>query len=203
MPILTLHCAVWQVKLAVWGKSQYGGMALSQLSRNSSHNIGMLVVGEEGGLEKTRNLARKYQILDKVTFTGTVPYTQIPKYISCMDVCLLPYKAGALFADAALPLKLFEYMACGKPVISSKLTGAPPAFSGKILYASSEREYRDRLMALYSDRELRQKMGMEGRKLVEQSYNWPEITLRLERMLDIVSKPNLDIPEHRRANASK
>ena len=158
--------------------------ALSRLSRNSSLNIKMLVVGEEGGLEKTRDLARKYEVSDKVIFTGTVPYTQIPEYISCMDVCLLPYKAGAPFADTTLPLKLFEYMACGKAVISSNMTGAPPAFRDKILYASNEGEYQDRLMTLHSDQRLRQKMGMAGRQLVEQGYSWSESSLRLERVLN-------------------
>jgi len=158
--------------------------ALSRLSRNSSLNIKMLVVGEEGGLEKTRDLARKYEVSDKVIFAGTVPYTQIPEYISCMDVCLLPYKAGAPFADTTLPLKLFEYMACGKAVISSNMTGAPPAFRDKILYASNEGEYQDRLMTLHSDQRLRQKMGMAGRQLVEQGYSWSESSLRLERVLN-------------------
>lgn len=158
--------------------------ALSRLSRNSSLDIKMLVVGEEGGLEKTRDLARKYEVSDKVIFAGTVPYTQIPEYISCMDVCLLPYKAGAPFTDTTLPLKLFEYMACGKAVISSKMTGAPPAFRDKILYASNEGEYQDRLMTLHSDRRLRQKMGMEGRKLVEEGYSWAESAVKLERVLE-------------------
>jgi len=158
--------------------------ALSQISRNSNINIKMLVVGEEGGLERTRALARKHEVSDRVILAGTVPYAQIPEYISCMDVWLLPYKASTPFANATLPLKLLEYMACGKAVISSKMTGAPPAFRDKILYASDEGEYRDRLMTLHSDRRLRQKMGAEGRKLVEEGYSWAESAVKLERVLN-------------------
>lgn len=171
--------------------------AVSQLSRKSRINIKMLLVGEEGGLEKTRDLARRHEVLDKIIFTGTVPYAQIPEYISRMDVCLLPYKAGASLASASLPLKLLEYMACGKPVISSKVTGVAPALRDKMLYASNEREYQDRLMRLHSNRELRQKMGVEGRTLVKQGYSWSEITLRLERVLETVSKPSLSLSEHK------
>lgn len=149
-------------------------------------NMKVLIVGEEGGYGKTKRLARKHEILNKAVFTGTVPYNQVPEYISCMDVCLIPFRANAV-SDNALPLKLFEYMACEKPVICSQLTSIAQAVDGKVLYASNEKEYRDNLIALYENRQLRQRMGAEGRKFVEQSYNWSTITSGFETILTQVA----------------
>lgn len=156
--------------------------AIEHLSRDR-HNVKVLIVGEEGGITKVENLARKYQMLESVIFTGTVPYTRVPEYISCMDVCLIPFKANAL-SHSALPLKLFEYMACEKPVICSRLTGVTQAVTDGVLYASNEEEYQRNLVTLYNDRELRDRMGRRGRDFVEQSYSWASIGSKLETVLD-------------------
>lgn len=145
-------------------------------------NMKVLIVGEEGGYGKIKRLARKHEILNKVVFTGTVPYNQVPEYISCMDVCLIPFRANAV-SDNALPLKLFEYMACEKPVICSKLVSISQAVNNTVLYASNEKGYRDNLIVLYENRQLGKRMGVAGRKFVEQSYSWVRITSKLERVL--------------------
>jgi glycosyltransferase involved in cell wall biosynthesis len=87
-------------------------IAVKQL--NEKLDIKLLIVGGGIGYEKNIELAEKHDLLKKkVIFTGTVPYTQVPKYISCMDVCVIPFKLDAV-SQNSLPLKLFEYMACEK-----------------------------------------------------------------------------------------
>lgn len=155
--------------------------AVSQLSSQCS-NIKILIVGEEGGLTRTKDSAQRFGVLDKTSFVGTIPYNLVPQYISCMDVCLIPFNTSAV-SDGALPLKLFEYMACEKPVICSKLVSVAQVAGNKVLYVSNEGEFQDKLLELYSSRELREKVGKEGRKFVEQSYSWVKITSNLERVL--------------------
>lgn len=45
-------------------------------------------------------------------------YREMPFYINCFDVCLIPFKADRL-TDAVNPLKAYEYLALGKPVVST------------------------------------------------------------------------------------
>ena len=104
-------------------------------------NLRVLIVGEEGGLTKPKILAQKYGISNKVVFSGTVPYNQVPYYISCMNICLIPFKKGAV-AENAFPLKLLEYMACGKPVISASLSGIKEAVQDRVNYASKANELK-------------------------------------------------------------
>jgi len=139
-------------------------------------------VGGGVGYEKNVELAKEYDLLKNVIFTGTVPYTQVPKYISCMDVCVIPFKFDAV-SQNSLPLKLFEYMACEKPVISTKVEGIIESVGDMVLYASNTSEYMSEITKLYNDEELRRRLGSEGRMFVEKNYNWSNITSKLEKIL--------------------
>jgi glycosyltransferase involved in cell wall biosynthesis len=153
-------------------------MALKDLGEE----INMVVVGKEGQFQENVDLAKRYGVSDRVTFTGMVPYSQVPKYISAMDVCVIPFRSNAI-SESALPLKLFEYMACEKPVISSKIPGIKRVAEDKVMYASTRDEYREKILKLYRDEDLRSKMGEEGRRLVEEIYDWETIVGRMEKIL--------------------
>ncbi len=146
-------------------------------------DMSLLIVGEEGGLEKVKNLAAKYGIADKIVFTGTIPYTQVPRYISCMDACLTARKVDPV-AEKMLPLKLLEYMACEKPVISTRLAGIQEAVQDKVLYATSKTEYQEQIARLYNDKELGRKMGQQGREFVQRNFSWASAAARLEGVLE-------------------
>jgi len=141
--------------------------------------IKMVVVGKEGGFNENVRLAKKCGVSDRVTFTGMVPYSQVPKYISAIDVCLIPFKKSQI-SESALPLKLFEYMACGKPAISTELPGIKNVAGEKVMYATNEKEYKERIAELYKNEELRHEMGKSGREFVAENYDWEKIGERME-----------------------
>lgn len=157
-------------------------IALSKLNED----IKMLVVGREGRFQENVDLARQCGVDDRVIFTGMVPYSQVPEYISAMDACLIPFQHGAI-SENALPLKLFEYMACNKPVISTKLPGVKNAAGTNVMYADNADEYEGRILALHNSENLRREMGLSGRRLVEKGYDWAEIIGQLENVLVKVS----------------
>jgi glycosyltransferase involved in cell wall biosynthesis len=156
--------------------------AVSRLSAEHP-DIRILIVGEEGGLGKTMNSARKFDVLNKTVFAGTVPYKLVPEYISCMDVCLIPFakhKGMDAGEDGYCPLKLAEYLACEKPVISTQKTSMP---EGIVAYASTAEEYYDRILMLYNNPQLRFEMGSQGRKIIQSSYTWLNSASMLEKVL--------------------
>ena len=55
--------------------------------------------------------------LPNVVMTGRVPYEDIPRYVKAFDVCVNPYVLDGV-AEHCSPLKLYEYIASGKPVVS-------------------------------------------------------------------------------------
>lgn len=152
-------------------------------------DIKMVIVGKEGMFKENVEMARRYGLEDRIKFTGMVPYSDVPKYISAMDICLMPFKKGKI-SENAVPLKLFEYMSCEKPVISARLAGIEKVANNNILYASNKYEWKNSIITLFEDSELRKKMGINGRRLVEENYDWESIVKRMESLLITTSKRN-------------
>jgi glycosyltransferase involved in cell wall biosynthesis len=144
--------------------------------------IKVLVLGAEGGLNKNKAIVEKYDLANRVVFTGTVPYSQLPEYISCMDACLIPFRDYPV-SQNALPLKLFEYMACEKAVISTRLKGVVEVVQDRVMYASNSDELKIRVLELYNNEWLRKNMGAAGREFVKGRYSWASVCLELERLL--------------------
>ena len=77
----------------------------------------LLIVGEGPERPALEALARQEGIAGDVTFTGAVPHEQVPAYLAAMDVATAPYDRTEDFYFS--PLKLFEYMAAGRPVVAA------------------------------------------------------------------------------------
>jgi len=153
-------------------------------------DIKLVIVGKEGNFEENKKLATEMGVRKRVSFIGMVPYGEIPKYISAMDLCLIPFTKDKI-SQHSLPLKLFEYMACEKPVISTELLGVKNEVGDRIRYANNAKEFKDQILDLYHDDQLRQKMGEDGRRFVEMNYEWARIAEKMEGILkDIVLEGN-------------
>jgi len=159
--------------------------ALSALRtlRERGLNIRFLVVGEEGGLDACRSLAQKFGVIDQVVFTGTVPYEQVPRYVSLMDVGLIPFGFNPV-ARGALPLKLLEYMACAVPVICTPLPGISAAVGDMVLYAGNTDEMILHIMHIKERPADVKRMRAEGQVFVQQNFEWSGIVSRLEAVFD-------------------
>lgn len=70
------------------------------------------------GPARTPELVEPLRGLPNVHLTGWVPYTQVPTLVETFDVGLIPFEDGEI-ARCADPLKVYEYAAMGRPVISS------------------------------------------------------------------------------------
>lgn len=153
---------------------------------SASYDMKMLIVGGGIGYDDTVQMAKKHNILKDVIFTGTVPYSQVPRYISCMDVGVIPFKRDDV-SQNSLPLKLFEYMACEKPVISTNVKGITENFGDSVLYASNYEDYLERIRELLRDPDLKISLGIKGRNMVLNDFDWSKITLKLENLMNLVA----------------
>ena len=66
---------------------------------------------------------RRLRVMSNVHFLGQKPVELVPHYIKALDVCLLPYRLNEWTRNIS-SLKLYEYMACEKPVVASDVPAA-------------------------------------------------------------------------------
>jgi glycosyltransferase involved in cell wall biosynthesis len=86
----------------------------------------LIVGGRPRDLERYKSISLEMHCTN-LHFTGFVPYNTIPKYLSASDVLVMPYErdaedpGGRIQANYMCPMKMFEYMASGRPIVASSL----------------------------------------------------------------------------------
>jgi len=127
---------------------------------------------------------RRLRALPNVHFLGQHPFAEMPALVKGMDVCLLPY-ADDERARYRSPLKLYEYLAAGKPVVS---TDHPEARElGDAVYrAATPEAFLERVaLALGQDSPERQRQRIAG----AQQHSWDRRVDEMERIICDVLEP--------------
>jgi colanic acid biosynthesis glycosyl transferase WcaI len=140
-------------------------------------NIHFLFVG--GGSEKQvlLALADRWR-LKNATFLDPVPVEEVPRYFSIAHCCLVMARDCAI-CNGARPAKIFAIMASGKPVILSSagesvgLIGE--AESGIVVPPESPEALANAIRKIVGDPALATRLGVNGRKYVEQKFRWSTI----------------------------
>lgn len=90
-------------------------------------------------VDQTTNALKNLQKLSNVRLLGSIPREHVPAYVKYFDICLIPYRDSAYNA-ASFPLKFWEFMATGKPVV---VRGVPELeeYAEYIGYAHSNTEF--------------------------------------------------------------
>jgi glycosyltransferase involved in cell wall biosynthesis len=134
----------------------------------------LLFVGDGPEREGLEALARQEGLSPLLTFTGAVAHDDVPAYLAAADVAVATYHpdTGAYFS----PLKLFEYLAAGLPVVAADFGEIPhcvrPGETG-LLYPPGDAEaLADALAAVIADRDRAAALGRNGREHVLRHHTW-------------------------------
>ena len=84
---------------------------------------GLIVGGHEAepDLDRVKARAKSLGVLERVRFTGLVAPPRVGDLLRSADVLVLPNPASAISTRFTSPLKLFEYMAAGRPIVATDL----------------------------------------------------------------------------------
>lgn len=93
-------------------------------------NLKFLIVGHGQQENLLKIIIKKYNLNENVIMTGFVDYSQLNKYINLADICINPFEINKI-TDIIFPSKIYQYLACGKPVIATKLKGLLELFPKK------------------------------------------------------------------------
>ncbi len=140
----------------------------------------MLVVG--GSLftsykAELQKLAAELNVSDRVVFTGTKPYSDLPAYISCMDVCTIPLSPPQ-WGDIALPNKFFEYSACGKPILMRPIPDVTRIGGPNLRVYRTQEEYTTEIKTIM-DNPVNFSIDLKN-------YSWKEKARQFETLLQSI-----------------
>jgi len=152
-------------------------------------NVRFLMVGPY--FQYAEELVHKKRTPGAYVFTGPVSYADVSKYINASDILVAPYNPAKSELrrkyGIGSPLKVFEYMACGKPVIT---TSVPPIVqvvengkTGILVPTGNSLSLAEAIVHLIEEPELRKRIGEVAREKVEKHYSWKTFSLNLEEVL--------------------
>lgn len=148
-------------------------------------DIHFLLIGQGGPMQDMlRKALSENDVHNKVTFTGYIEHDRIPDHVAAMDIVLAPYPQLDFFYYS--PVKVYEYMACGKPVITTR-TGQLAELiadgqNGFLTEPGALSDILDHISKLSRDKEARERIGKEARKLIEASHSWNHKARELEKI---------------------
>jgi len=143
-----------------------------------------LVIGGGGILEQEyRKLSVSLGLEGEVEFAGTIPMKGVAKYYEACDVFVLPSLSSE---QEGFGIVLLEAMACGRPVITTDITGPAEKIkesgSGIVVAPQDIPALAEAIRDILKDENYALKMGMLARRLVEEQYSWSRVAQYVERL---------------------
>lgn len=137
------------------------------------HDVSFVFVGTGDSVDSLKGLASDLGIADYVTFTGRISDEDLVSYMATADVCAGPDPSND-FNDKCTFIKIAEYMAMSKPIVSFELTEQKYTAQEAAVYVKNNdvAEYGNKIIELLDDPERREQMGQFGRKRVENLLSW-------------------------------
>ena len=162
--------------------------ACSRLGR-SGVKVRLLLVGPYSGEFKKQ--AESTGMKDDAIFTGPVPYEEVPAFVNACDVLCAPYdpRLSPLRAKRGIgaPLKVLEYMSCGKPVVTTRV---PPITevveegrTGVLVPPGDPDSLAEALRGYASDPARAKTIGSQAREEVVARYSWSGLASTLEGVM--------------------
>jgi glycosyltransferase involved in cell wall biosynthesis len=150
--------------------------ALRELHARGRTNIGAVFIGEGPELARVQEAAAG---LPGVVFTGALPHAQMPASLAACDIGVAPFDHEA-HPPLSLgfywsPLKIFEYMATGLPVVAPAIDRIPQLVGHNregLLYDSAIPTGLPHALEALTDRSLRTRLGRSARERAVREYSW-------------------------------
>ena len=157
-----------------------------KLFRRECTHSQLLIVGDGPERETLTKLAAAQGLGHHVQFTGAVAHRQIPELLNNMSVAVAPYPElrGFYFS----PLKVYEYMAAGLPVVASRIGQITDLIehenNGLLCPPGDEMALAESLCRLWKSPSLKHRLGKVARSFVVHNHSWNS---KVKEILDVAS----------------
>jgi glycosyltransferase involved in cell wall biosynthesis len=152
--------------------------------RRTIPSVHLLLVGDGEAALELKQQADRLALNPCITWAGRIPYQEVPTWIGAMTLCVAPFRGDR---GETSPVKVFDYLACGRPVVASAIPSVTALFSRANGVVLVEPDRADALAEAVLDLLARSdeacRLGSEGRTFVEQRFGWDAIVRTLHDLV--------------------
>jgi glycosyltransferase involved in cell wall biosynthesis len=157
---------------------------LESLSEIKNESWRLDVAGEGDMKGEYMDMARRQGLDGRISFLGLRSDEEIAEIYRRSDIFIFP----SINSHEAFGIVLLEALASGLPVIASDLPGVRTVFKnethGWYVRPGNAKDLRDKILKAVNDRETIREMGLAGRKLAEEKYDWSKIRSDLKKIYE-------------------
>ena len=152
--------------------------------RRTMPSVHLLLVGDGEAAPELKQQAARLALSPYITWAGRIPYQEVPAWIGAMTLCVAPFRGDR---GETSPVKIFDYLACGKPVIASAIPSISATFTQEtgvtLVPPDDPVSLAQVMLALLKDPDRQARMAVDGRSFVQQGFNWTDLINRLRKWL--------------------
>lgn len=155
----------------------------------------IFVGGKPNEIKHYTEVAKSKNVIDRCIFVLMQDFSNVVRYEKVMDVLVIPYPDKPHFRQYGFPMKIYEYMASGVPIIYTRLELLEEVASDCAygVEADSPKALANAVTDIYGDRAKSKKYSLQALEKVK-NYTWKErarnIINRFDIMTDMLNIPN-------------
>ena len=154
------------------------------IAEKSFPTVQCFLVGDGQVKKSLEELVCRLQLSAHIHFPGRADFNMVPTWIAASDVCVVLHRQTRSYPGDSM--KLWEYLACGRPVVATAGPGygetVEELHCGLSAKADDPHDLARQLLCLLADRNLRTSMGEQGRAAVVRRHTWSARAEQLERV---------------------
>lgn len=140
----------------------------------------LLITGKPS--HEVTEMARSYGLEQNLILTGFLPYEQLPWYLGCADLFVMPFP-DRIFNVGRWPSKMNDYMTVGRPIVSNPIGDVKNVFEAHrvgLLAQWNAEDFAQKITLLLEQPSMADELGRNAREAAVKVYNWKVIIAGLE-----------------------
>lgn len=142
--------------------------------------VKLMITGRAG--EAVLDIAETYGVAGNVHLTGFLPLEELPWYLGCADIFVLPFP-NEIYNLGRWPNKIGDYMSLARPTVSNPFGDVKPLFENHavgLLASWDPHDFADKIICLIENPDLAHRLGENARRTAVTEYDWKVIVGKLE-----------------------
>jgi len=168
------------------------------LVQQKVQDVTVIIGGDGSDLPRLKKLAEEQEVSNIIRFPGMISRADVPIYFHLCDLFVLPAIFDPKGNVDGCPNVILEAMTCGKPVVSSEISGIPIVVkdgeTGLLVGEKNVDALATAIISLLENPAKREQFGRAGQQHIQQALTW---TKMIEQYISIYPQRNKVCPDRK------